>query len=91
VNPEPGFEPDVSIAGVPRLRGSRSKYTQMDADPVIGVRLRKYWRQREALSIAVLELLYVEPEEDVLTEEQRQQMYDKFNKLLRIGGDTKDM
>lgn len=87
VNTADGFEPDVSIAGVPRLRGSRSKYTQMDADPVIGVRLRKYWRQREALSIAVLELLYAEPEEDVLSEEQQQQLRDKFNKLLRLRDD----
>jgi hypothetical protein len=87
VDPTPGFEPDVSIAGVPRLRGSRSKYTLIDADPVIGVRLRKYWRQREALSIAALELLYAEPEEDLLTEEQQQQLRDKYNKLLKLRDD----
>lgn len=87
VDTAPGFEPDVSIAGVPRLRGSRSKYTQMDADPVIGVRLRKYWRQREALSIAALELLYAEPEEDVLTDEQQKQLRDKYNKLLQLRDD----
>ncbi len=87
VNTANGFQPDVSIAGVPRLRGSKSKYTQMDADPVIGVRLRKYWRQREALSIAVLELLYAEPEEDVMTEEQKQQLSDKYKKLLQLRDD----
>lgn len=84
VNPEPGFEPDNSAAGVPRIRGSRSKYTLIDADPVVGVRLRKHWRQREALSKAALELLYEEPEEDVLTDEQRQKMRDKLSGLLRV-------
>lgn len=84
VNPEPGFEPDISAAGVPRIRGTRSKYTLIDADPIVGVRLRKHWRQREALSKAALELLYEEPEEDVLTDEQRQKMRDKLSGLLRV-------
>ena len=58
VNPQPGFEPDVSIAGVPRIRGSKSKYSQDTMQPVVGQRLRKYWRQREALVQASLHLLY---------------------------------
>jgi hypothetical protein len=71
VNPEPGYGPDVSISGVPRVRGSKSRFALIDAQPVVGVLLRKHWRQREALSRAVLELLYAEVEEAVLTEEQR--------------------
>jgi hypothetical protein len=90
VNPEPGFEPDISVSGVPRIRGIKSKYTLVEADPVVGVRLRKHWRQREALSKAALELLYAEPEEDVLTDEQRQKMRDKFNALLSIVNPERD-
>ena len=87
VSNEPGCEPDISAAGVPRIRGSKSKYTLVESDPVVGVRLRKHWRQREALSKAALELLYEEPEEDVLTDQQRQKLREKFNELLRIGLD----
>lgn len=58
VNPELGFEPDVSIAGVPRIRGSRSKYSLVTSPIISGQRLRKYWRQREALVQASLHLLY---------------------------------
>ena len=87
VNPEPGYAPDTTAAGVPRIRGSKSKYTLVESDPVVGVRLRKHWRQREALSKAALELLYAEPEEDVLTDQQRQKLREKFNELLRIGLD----
>lgn len=83
VNPEPGYAPDTTAAGVPRIRGTKSKYTLVDADPVVGVRLRKHWRQREALSKAALELLYAEPDEDVLTDEQRQKLRDKYDELLR--------
>lgn len=85
VNLEPGYAPDTTAVGVPRIRGSKSKYTLVESDPVVGVRLRKHWRQREALSKAALELLYAEPDEDVLTDEQRQNLRDKFNALLRIG------
>ena len=74
VNPEPGYGPDISIGGVPRVRGSKSRFALIDAQPVVGVRLRKHWRQREALSRAVLELLYEEVEEVVLTDEQRLRM-----------------
>jgi hypothetical protein len=81
VNPEPGFAPDISAAGVPRIRGTKSRYTQVETHPVVGVRLRKHWRQREALSKAVLELLYAELEEDVLTDEQRQNLYKRRDAL----------
>ncbi len=81
VNPEPGFAPDISAAGVPRIRGTKSRYTQVETHPVVGVRLRKHWRQREALSKAALELLYAELEEDVLTDEQRQNLYKRRDAL----------
>lgn len=90
VSPEPGHGPDISAAGVPRIRGSKSKYTLVETYPVVGVRLRKHWRQREALSKAALGLLYDEPEEDVLTDEQRQKMRDKFNELLQITNPERD-
>lgn len=79
VNPESGFQPDVTAVGVPRVRGTKSKYTLVEADPVVGIRLRKHWRQREALSKAALELIYAEPEEDLLTDEQHK----KLRMLLR--------
>jgi hypothetical protein len=84
VNPAPGFEPDVSAAGVPRVRGRKSKYSLIDSAPVVGVRLRKHWRQREALSKAALELIYAEPEEAVLTEEQQLRVREKLLALPRI-------
>lgn len=65
VNCEPGFEPGADPQSVPRIRGSKSRYTLMDAQPVVGTRLRKHWRQREALSKAALDLLYDQPEEDL--------------------------
>lgn len=90
VNPEPGYAPDISAAGVPRVRGTKSKYTLIDEDPVVGVRLRKHWRQREALSKAALELLYAEPEEDVLTDEQRQKMRDKLADMMKTINPERD-
>lgn len=90
VNPEPGYAPDISASGVPRVRGTKSKYTLIDDDPVVGVRLRKHWRQREALSKAALELLYAEPEEDVLTDEQRQKMRNKLADMLKVINPERD-
>jgi hypothetical protein len=87
VNTELGFEPDVSAAGVPRVRGTKSKYALIDDEPVVGVRLRKHWRQREALVKAALELVYAEPEEAVLSEEQQRRMREKFFALQRIVND----
>lgn len=90
VNPEPGYAPDISASGVPRVRGTKSKYTLIDEDPVVGVRLRKHWRQREALSKAALDLLYAEPEEDVLTDEQRQKMRNKLADMLKVINPERD-
>ena len=90
VSNEPGHGPDISVSGVPRVRGTKSKYTLIDDDPVVGVRLRKHWRQREALSKAALELLYAEPEEDVLTDEHRQKMRDKLADMLKIVNPERD-
>lgn len=90
VNPEPGYAPDISASGVPRVRGTKSKYTLIDEDPVVGVRLRKHWRQREALSKAALELLYAEPEEDVFTDEQRQKMRNKLADMLKVINPERD-
>lgn len=90
VNPEPGYAPDISASGVPRVRGTKSKYTLIDEDPVVGARLRKHWRQREALSKAALELLYAEPEEDVMTDEQRQKMRNKLADMLKVINPERD-
>ncbi len=79
VNCEPGFQPGADQQSVPRIRGSKSKYTQMESHPVVGTRLRKHWRQREALSKAALELLYSEPEEDL---EQQKIASKKLRALL---------
>ena len=68
---------------MPRLRGSKSKYAQMDAKPVIGTRLRKHWRQREALSKAALELIYDELEDDCENEVYK-------SKLSRLMGEIRD-
>lgn len=81
VNPDAGYAPDVSATGVPRLRGSKSKFTLIDTHPTVGVRLRRHWRQREALCNATLELLYDEVEEVVLTDEQRLSMRTQMEKL----------
>jgi hypothetical protein len=60
VNVEFGYQPEISISGMPRIRGTRSKYCLVKAEPVVGVRLRKHWRQREALVKSALMLLYDE-------------------------------
>jgi hypothetical protein len=73
--------PSLGAAGVPRVRGTKSKYALVDDEPVVGVRLRKHWRQREALTKAALELIYAEPEKAVLTEEQHQRVRAKFTGL----------
>jgi hypothetical protein len=53
-----GEEPSVDAEGVPRVRGSKSKYAQ-DADrPQWSARDGRLWRQREALTSAVLPLVY---------------------------------
>ena len=83
VSAEAGRSPDFSITGVPRVRGIKNKYTLVHTQPVVGVRLRKHWRQREAISKAALELLYDTPEEQVVTAQQQQQLLDKLKTKLR--------
>jgi hypothetical protein len=84
VNAEPGYEPDASAQGVPRMRGTKSKYTQVDVAPNVGVRRRKFWRQREAVTQAAVQLIYDEVEEVQMTDEQRQRASVKLNKLLQL-------
>lgn len=69
VSCEIGFEPDISITGVPRIRGVKSMFAQVSAAPVIGQRLRQYWRQREALVRTALVLLYSTEQIDAATEQ----------------------
>ena len=58
VSTKDGEGPDISASGVPRIRGIQSKFSQMSSTPVVGERLRKHWRQREALANCALELMY---------------------------------
>jgi len=58
VDTRDGFQPDIYAECVPRVRGSRSKYAQDTKQAVVGQRLRKHWRQREALVNAALVLMY---------------------------------
>ena len=62
VDTRDGFAPDITQAGVPRVKGSRSKFSLDYAKPVVGAKLRKYWRQRNALVDAALPLIYAEKE-----------------------------
>ena len=71
VDTRPGYEPGVTVSEVPRLRGSKSKYSLISAQPVVGERLYKHWRQREAVVKAALPLLYGSLEIGELTDEQR--------------------
>jgi hypothetical protein len=84
VNPEPGYEPNACVEGVPRLRGARSKYTQVKTTQVVGQRRRKYLRQREALTQSALQLLYSEVEEDVNASEMQSKI---GSKLLQLSDD----
>lgn len=59
VSTELGCQPDITQQGVPRIRGSKSKFSHDAQRPVVGERLRKYWRQRNALVDAALPILYV--------------------------------
>jgi hypothetical protein len=79
VNVEFGYQPDITAVGVPRIRGSKSKYCLMKGAPVVGVRLRKHWRQREALVKSALMLFYTE---DAL-EKQMEQGFAATGERLR--------
>ncbi len=78
-----GNAPDISNVGVPRLRGSKSKYALISAQPVVGERLYKHWRQREAVVKAALPMLYNKLEIDELTDEQRALLKRRLAALLR--------
>ena len=54
----PGEQPALDIREVPRIRGSSSKYCLIALERMWGARLKRYWRQREALVCAALLLLY---------------------------------
>ncbi len=77
-----GNEPDISNVGVPRLRGSKSKFAFISTQPVIGERLYKHWRQREAVAKAALPLLYNKLEIDDVTDEQRALLKRRLAALL---------
>ena len=86
VSAEHGQGPDISISGVPRVRGVKNKHTLVQTQPVVGQRLRKHWRQREAISKAALELLYDAPEAEEFTEQQQKQLHEKLDAVLRRKG-----
>lgn len=69
-----GEEPGTDAVSIPRVRGSRSDYALQSNIPIWNAKRGKFWRQREALSQAALTLLYEEPEEAVLTDEQREKL-----------------
>ena len=78
-----GNAPGITVSEVPRLRGSKSKYALISAQPVVGERLYKHWRQREAVAKAALPLLYNKLEVDELTDEQRALLKRRLAALLR--------
>jgi len=75
----------ADCVGTARLRGSKSKYAQKRNAPIWGVRVGKYWRQREAVVKATLLLLYGE-EVEVETE-KTEVMSDKLRELLKKARD----
>lgn len=60
-----GEEPGIDAASIPRVRGSRSVYAADSARPLWGVKRGKFWRQREAVTLSVLPLIYAEEAFDV--------------------------
>lgn len=65
-----------------RIRGSKSKYAQKRNVPIWGVRVGKYWRQREAVVKATMLLLY--GEEIEVETEKTEIMSDKLREILKI-------
>ncbi len=84
VDTREGCAPDISLEGVPRVRGIKSVYAMTTAEPVVGDRLRKYWRQREALVESTLQLLYETYDDGIaiLTDEQTKNLREKLQKLI---------
>lgn len=83
-----GYEPEISQAQVPRVKGSRSKFSLDFAKPVVGEKLRKYWRQRNALVEAALPLIYAEKElnDDEMAEksEMDERLRQKLQSLMSL-------
>jgi hypothetical protein len=85
VSTKDGEGPDISASGVPRIRGIQSKFSQMSSTPVVGERLRKHWRQREALANCALELMYDYEELEKQSEIQMQIDSARFKeKILQL-------
>ena len=94
VDTSDGFAPDITQAGVPRVKGVRSKFSLDYAKPVVGHTLRKYWRQRNALVEAALPLIYAERQ---LSEEELAEAASikvrtriKLNQLLKLINPERD-
>jgi hypothetical protein len=82
VDTRDGFGSDISQVGVPRLKGSRSRFSQCKSIPVVGEKLRKYWRQRNALVDAALPLIYAEKE--LNDEEMAEMMEEKERTKIKL-------
>lgn len=89
-----GFAPDITQVGVPRIKGSRSKFSLDYAKPVVGQKLRKYWRQRNALVEAALPLIYAEKplseEEMAETASVKLRTRTKLEQLLKLINPERD-
>jgi hypothetical protein len=88
VDTRDGYAPDITQEGVPRVKGSRSKFSRDLAKPVVGVKLRKYWRQRNALVDAAIPLIYAEKElndeEIAEMEVANRRARDKLQQLMSV-------
>ena len=71
----------ADCVGTARIRGSKSKYAQKRNVPIWGVRVAKYWRQREAVVKATMLLLY--GEEIEVETEKSEVMSNKMREILK--------
>jgi len=77
-----GQEPSTDCVGIARIRGSKSKYSLSVTQPMSTIRLRKYWRQREALVLATLPMLYGVTEIQSQSITSSNELTEKLQKLL---------
>jgi hypothetical protein len=77
-----GQEPTTDCVGVARIRGSKSQYSLSSTQPMSTIRLRKYWRQREALVLAALPMLYGVADTQIQSTSSSIALADKLQKLL---------
>lgn len=89
VDTRDGFQPDITAEGVPRLRGSKSKYSQDSHRAVVGQRLRKHWRQRVALVDAALDLMYDDRERERLYQVAGRNIFGVLQEKLQINKENK--